>query len=166
MEVKGKFKLETQEVMKFSSFHQRKNVLISYAVIYFFSLGINYLTVREINGYLFLISAVSGLVFSILLSLLLHIRNKSVYRSYTLVNIATENTFDGEGIRLALESNVTEIPYDKIHKVCETKTAFYVYISNIQAAVLPKKSFETPEDIAIVKLLFIQNIDKAKLKLR
>ena len=83
----------------------------------------------------------------------------------SLIIGSVTTTFTDTGIHEESEMAAMNLGYDLIFKVCEVKTAFYVFVSSVQAVIIPKRCFESAEDVQAVRELFRKNMPPKKVRL-
>ncbi len=158
MSVKGTFTYTEKDYLKFNLFHSRNFFLIFGVMLIILAfMAIAYGVWLQFSIGLAATAAALGIMYY---------QSKRNYKTSTLRGIEVENIFDETGIHQKNTLGETNLPYNLIYKVCETKEAFYVYISKIQAFIVQKRYFEKPEDIETVKELFKNNLPAKQLKLR
>lgn len=166
MSVTKIIKLEKSDFMKFNLYFAKKSLIllpfimfiISYAIINELGLlGLLELTISLIIGFI---------IAPIFFIISLYIFVNKYFKSYSLASMQVETTIDGNGITHKSELGNTILPFDKIYKISETKHAFYVFTSNRQAMVLPKRFFNIDSENKEIREIFINNMDKKKLNLK
>lgn len=83
------------------------------------------------------------IVYPIILSVTLNSQIKKMYKSNRRINMLEEVlTFYDEYLESKSEHNYCKVQYTDIYRVCETKTNFYVFISDNQAFIIIKSELE------------------------
>jgi len=172
MEVKVKISVSEKDYINFTFYHQRQPMIwvpfIVFALLVLLCAGGDMMHGRKDNVVLIcVIAMVSAVLVFLFGSLVAFFRAKRVWQSSTLLKTAglVEATFSDAGLREESEASTLNLGYGNILKICETKTAFYLFVSTIQAAIIPKRCFDSTNDIQAVRELFRKNMDKKKLRL-
>ena len=102
----------------------------------------------------------------ILMIFLMFIQPKLYYKSArSLVESTTKYSFGEEYMIAETNSESTngssKIMYNALHKVCEIDDLFFIYISNVQAFVIPKKCC-SPEATREVRSILQSKVKKYK----
>lgn len=92
--------------------------------------------------------------------------SKKYFNSNKLLQNEQKYNFTDEGISISSENGNGKIDWDKIFKVDESKTFFALYISIGQAYIIPKRFFNSDDDIKLFKEILKDNIDNKKLKMK
>ena len=166
MEVKATFKTNANDNAKFSIYSNRKFFIVMPIALTIFCLCLTYLIYHEIDDFQLLIFIIGAILLIPLLMLVVLLKSNSSFKSNAFNNMQAKMTFNDDGISQSSEIGNTTLPYNKIYKIREVKSAFYLYISKSQVMDLQKRYFTCPEDIQTVKTLFTKHIGKKKLKLR
>jgi hypothetical protein len=58
------------------------------------------------------------------------------------------------------------LPWNRIVSVQETRNAFYIFISDTHANVMPKDQISSEAEVANLRSQFSKNLDKPRLKLK
>ena len=88
--------------------------------------------------------------------------NRSGRESYV-----QETEIDGFGVRVAVGKNRARMGFDKLVRVRETGRAFYLFISDNQAWILPKSQMEDREaECRQIREILCTVIERGRLKLK
>lgn len=74
---------------------------------------------------------------------------------------------DGYGIHVTVGKKKAKLPFDRLLRVCETRGAFYLFLAENQAWILPKAQMEDREaECAQLRRIFETVVERRKLRLR
>jgi len=182
MDVKVKVDLTEKEYMRFGFYCQRKlmmwvplvaTVIVFCATIMDLRATLNvHCEMCKTHHYVAvcLTALITGVIVGVMLFLfavlVAFLRGRYEWKSSVPVRGVIEATFSDGGVCQVSEVGTVNLSYDKLYRVCEIKTAFYVYVSSVQAMIVPKRCFESAEDTKAVRELFARSVDKKKLSLR
>jgi len=93
-------------------------------------------------------------------------RINSFYKQKKLTDFSVDFTVDKSGIHAASERGDSDLPWNRVAGVHETRNAFYIFITDTHANVMPKDQLQSTADAATLRALFEKNLDKPKLKLK
>lgn len=78
-----------------------------------------------------------------------------------------ETEIDGFGVHVTVGKDRAKLGFDKLLRVQETRGAFYVYISDHQAWILPKAQMEDRDaECAQLRQIFQTVVERGRLRLR
>jgi len=171
MDVKVKIDLTEKEYMRFGFYCQRKFMIwvpLTVAVICFLAFILIDIALSKKSDFVVLcvLAVIAGVSTHFIGSRIAFLRIRSVWKSSAPLMGLADTTFSDGGIYQVSDVGTLNLSYDKFFKVCETQMAFYAYVSSTQAVIVPKRCFESAEDVKTVRELFIKNVDKKKLRLR
>lgn len=113
------------------------------------------------------IMAVLGTVFLIGINILTTVlRINKFYQQKKLTDFTVTFTTDKTGIHAASERGDSDLPWNRIVAIRETKYAFYVFITESYANVLPKDQFANGEEISTFRALLEKNMEASRLKIK
>ena len=128
-----------------------------------YALGIG-ISAAILNG---LLMAVVGTLVLIGINILTTVtRINSFYKQKKLSDFSVKFTVDKSGLHAASERGDSDLPWNRIVAVHETKHAFYIFITDSHANVMPKDQFSSPKEIDAFRSLLAQNLEKTRLKIR
>lgn len=77
-----------------------------------------------------------------------------------------ETEIDGFGVHVSVGKNKAKMGFEDLVRVQETRSAFYLFISESQAWILPKKQMEDPQaECAQLRELFRTVVERRRLRL-
>lgn len=113
-----------------------------------------------------LIMAVAGTLVLIGINIITTVtRINKFYKQKMLTDFTVTFTTDKTGIHAASERGDSDLAWNRIVEVRETNHAFYVFITDSHANVLPKDQFSGEEQIKIFRTLLEKNVEAARLKI-
>ncbi|MBQ8852091.1 MAG: YcxB family protein [Oscillibacter sp.] len=77
-----------------------------------------------------------------------------------------QTEINGFGVHVTVEKDKAKLPFDRIHKVRETKKAIYIHLSDTQAWILPKSQMAGEEEAARLLEMLSSVIESGRLQLR
>ena len=114
-----------------------------------------------------LLMAVSGTLILIGINIITAVmRINSFYKQKKITDFTVTFTTDKEGIHAASERGDSDLPWNRIVEIRETRHAFYVFITDSHANVLPKDQFSGEAEIAEFRALLEKNMEAARLKIK
>ena len=166
MDFKTTINLTQKDYIQFVFFHQRKRKIWE-PVIVTVSSFILFVILSKGDIMLSCLAAmIVGLICLPIFTMCLFLQCKRLWKkSAPIMRDAIETIFSDVGVYQKSKLGTLDLTFDNIFKVSETKNAFYVYISSIQAAIIPKRCFDRTEDIQAIRALFLNNMDAKKLSL-
>lgn len=94
-------------------------------------------------------------------------RVKSELRRSGRDSYVQETEIDGFGVRVAVGKTRAKMGFDKLVRVRETAGAFYLFIADNQAWILPKAQMEDrEEECRRIREIFRTVVEKGRLKLK
>ncbi len=117
-----------------------------------------------LNGFLM---AVVGTLILIGINILMAVmRINSYYKQKKLTEFSVTFTADKSGIHATSERGNSDLAWDRIVAVRETTHAFYIFITDAHANVMPKDQFSGIKAMEAFRSLVDQNVEKSRLKLK
>lgn len=104
------------------------------------------------------------LLFPVLLPLLLWIRSIDLVLLKGAKGKVLQYHFTKEGILLKQEEQQLELRWEDVLRALETKSGFYLYITNTSALVLPKNQYEAR--VSSLRYLLKEQVPEKRLKLK
>ncbi len=156
------------------NFYIMRKKLISTAIIVFVIIAGTLALMRYAQG-LAIQSAIANAllmaVFGTLLLLAVNVvttlmRINSFYKQKKLVDFSVDFTVDKDGIHAMSDRGNSDLPWNRVVSIQETRNAFYIFISDTHANVMPKDQISSEAEIANLRSLFSKNLDKPRLKLK
>lgn len=94
------------------------------------------------------------------------LRMNRYYQQKKLTDFSVTFTTDQTGIRATSERGDSDLPWNRIVAVRETRNAFYIFITESHANVMPKDQFPGEAEIAIFRALLEKNVAPSRLKIK
>ncbi|WP_461613924.1 YcxB family protein [Clostridium sp. Marseille-QA1073] len=175
-EVKANFKLEFKDYKDFNIHHSKKH-FYGAAILYFilfmgtilfkiFSNGMDAQLLKEIliiaipTGIL-LVSLILGAFYFLIV-----FYSKKVFKSEMLLQEEQNYIINDDGILLISKSSNNNIGWKNIFKVTESKNSIFIYLGNIKSMIIPKRAFNSNDDIGILKDIMKRNLTAEKIKIK
>lgn len=93
-------------------------------------------------------------------------RINNFYKQKKLVDFSVDFTVDKDGIHATSDRGDSDLPWNRIVSIQETRNAFYIFITDTHANVMPKDQIVSETGVATLRGLFEKNLDKSRLKLK
>ncbi|CAN7268805.1 YcxB family protein [Rossellomorea sp. LjRoot5] len=162
--------LTFKEYKKFSSFHSRRWVIwfTLSTFILFFALSIYFLynpgdifSFGEMAAILFVSSTVSvfiSVIFFLYAKAVIRIKATREYKSDQLIKKEFIYTFSEEGINQNRGRSINYIEWNEIVFVREDPPMFLLYVSKNKSIVIPRRFFESIEELKLFKQIIRENV--------
>lgn len=170
MELRKTFHLELEDYISFNLFHSKKQLLISLlafiGLVPLFTLAISdsqdHHLVLSVS---IILSIVIGILYALLTVFLLKRKLRKQYNSTRLMQAESEIIIDKAGLRQSNEFSNLAISWTDVFKAVESKKGFYLYISKMQAFIIPKHLVSAEEEKILRGLIDI-NLPSEKNRLK
>ncbi|MEZ4510202.1 MAG: YcxB family protein [Eubacteriales bacterium] len=169
----GSFTITKKDNLRYNFFLMRKKLVatsILVFVIIFAMIGlVKYaqgvgLTAAILNGALM---AVVGVLILVGINIAAAVwRINGYYKQKKLTDFSVTFTADKAGIHSVSERGDSDLPWNRIVEVRETRHAFYIFITDSHANVMPKEQFANASDAEVFRALLEKNVAKTRLKLK
>jgi hypothetical protein len=167
------FTIAKKDNLRYNFFLMRKKLIATSALVFViiatmigllkYAQGAS-VSVALINA---LIMAVAGTLILIGINLITTVvRMNGYYKQKKLMDFVVTFTTDKEGIHAKSERGDSDLPWSRIVEVHETRHAFYVFITDSHANVLPKDQFSDAAEISTFRALLEKNVEAARLKIK
>jgi hypothetical protein len=93
-------------------------------------------------------------------------RLNNLYRQKKLLDFSVDFTVDAAGIHARSERGDSDLPWSRITSVQETRHAFYIFITDTHANVMPKDQLKSGADVAALRGLFQKHLDAPRRRLK
>ena len=125
-------------------------------------------TLRTLCQWLLLAGAAAGMGLSTLfLAVSTCLRVRAQLRRSGRERYVQETEIDGFGVRVTVGKDRAKLGFDKLRRVQETRGAFYLFLSDSQAWILPKAQMEDrAAECAQLRQIFRTVIERGRLRLR
>lgn len=175
MEFRKKFTSNLKDYTEFNFFHNKNKLIVLSAVLLVMApliwiifgvinLGGNWWRLFTVNPTIYLIFIL--IILLILLNFLqVRLISKKQYNSSMEMKVEKEVVIDTVGVRTSNEFGNYSAGWHNVYKAVESKKAFYIYVSKIQAHIIPKK-YITADEADIIKSLIKQNLVRSQYRLR
>ena len=125
-------------------------------------------TLRTLCQWLLLAGAAAGMGLSTLfLAVSTCLRVRAQLRRSGRERYVQQTEIDGFGVRVTVGKDRAKLGFDKLRRVQETRGAFYLFLSDSQAWILPKAQMEDrAAECAQLRQIFRTVIERGRLRLR
>lgn len=169
--------LTAKEYKKFSSFHTSRWILwitISTYIVLF--LGLIYIQYKpgDILNFgdmaaILLISSTASVCIATLIFLyakvVIRVKATREYKSDQLIKNELTYTFSDAGIHQKRGRSINDIDWNEIVSIKEFAPMFLIYLSRNKAMIIPKRFFESEEEIKLFKKMVNENVTQEKNKI-
>jgi hypothetical protein len=160
MEFRKSYMLSLQDYLSYNRFSHRKQLIMMPALFLVLMLAVCIFIVFAdrtpdivtLAVIILLIVLFAGLI-ALSNILALNHQAKRQYRSSHSLKSEFELTMDKDGVRESSSSFTSNAKWDQVIYAVESKNAFYIHMSTLQAFVIPKALLNPNEDALIRKLL-------------
>lgn len=112
-------------------------------------------------------ATVAAVVTVLALSVSTRLKVKGQVKSSGRASYVQETEINGFGVRVTVGRDQAKLGFPDLVKVRETGKAFYLFLSDSQAWILPKKQMENPRaECAQLRELFAAVIERDRLRLK
>ena len=94
------------------------------------------------------------------------VRINKLYKQRKLTDFTVSFQTDKSGIHAASERGDSDLPWNRIVAVRETRHAFYVFITDSHANVLPKDQFTDEAETALFRSILEKNMEPQRLNIK
>lgn len=109
----------------------------------------------------------AGTVILLIINILTAVlRINSYYKQKIISNFGVTYSTDADGIHGVSDRGNSDLPWSQIVAVRETRHAFYVFITESHANVMPKDQFSSADAIAAFRALLVSNVTATRLKIQ
>jgi hypothetical protein len=169
----GSFTITKKDNLRFNFFLMRKKLIATSALVFviiFAMVGL----LKYAQGAGVLSAILNGALMSVVGIVILVginvatavMRINRFYTQRKLTDFTVSFTADKAGIHSFSERGDSDLPWNRILEVRETLHAFYIFITDSHANVMPKDQFANPKDAETFRSLLEMNVAKSRLKLR
>jgi len=114
-----------------------------------------------------LIMAVSGTLILIGINIVTAVlRINSFYKQKKITDFTVTFTTDQAGIHATSERGDSDLPWNRIVAIRETRNAFYIFITESHANVMPKDQFSNESELSLFRTVLEKNMEPARLKIK
>jgi hypothetical protein len=169
----GQFTITKRDNLRFNFFLMRKKLLATGALVFViiaamvgilkYAQGAG-LQAAILNG---LLMAAAGTLFLIGINVITTVmRINSFYKQKKLTDFSVAFTADKTGIHATSDRGDSDLPWNRIVEVRETAHAFYIFITESHANVMPKDQFANAADIVTFRSLLTKNMEARRLRIK
>jgi len=169
----GRFTITKKDNLRFNFFLMRKKLIATSALVFVIILSIIGLLkyaqgasveIAVLNGVLMAVAGTLLLVGINLITTVTRINN--FYKQKKLTDFSVVFTADKTGIHATSDRGDSDLPWNRIVEVRETAHAFYIFITESHANVMPKDQFASAADLATFRSLLTKNMEARRLRIK
>ncbi len=173
MQFKGHFTITKRDNIDFNLLlMKRKLVSASATVFVVIALLVGFL--KYMQGIPLSSAALQALLLAALGVLLLAVINiasmllriNGMYKSSKIAEFSFDALVDKDGFHAMSDRGNSDVPWERILSVVETRVAFYVFITDSNANVLPKTQIAGASGVETLRKLFARYMPAQKLRLK
>ncbi len=169
----GQFTITKKDNLRYNFYSMRKK-LLSTSLLVFVIIGAMIGFLRYGQGYGVTSSLVNALITAVVgTALLLAIniiatvlRMNSFYKQKKLSDFSVTFTADDTGIHAVSDRGNADLEWNRIVAVRETRNAFYVFITDSYANVMPKDQSTGEQEFAKLRKLLYKHVPNNRLKIK
>ncbi len=173
MQFQGHFTITRKDNIRFNLLLMKRK-LISASIVVFFVIALLVGIIKYMQGFALTAAITQALIMAVLGMILLAIVNvvsmmmrvNSMYKSKKITDFSFDATVDKSGFHATSDRGDSDIPWERILSVTETGAAFYVFITDSNANVLPKPQITNPSDMETLRKLLTKHLPAHKLHLK
>lgn len=169
----GQFTITKKDNRRFNFFHMRRKLIVTAIIVFLVIFGM--LSVVRIGQGMepqeavlrALGMATAGVVLLVgvnLVSALIKINR--LYKTKQLSDFTVTFIVDKAGVHAKSDRGDSDIPWARIALIKETRNAFYLFLTDNYANVIPKDQLKSPADLETLRALFRLNLDKRRCKVK
>ena len=167
------FQITKKDNLRYNFFLMQKKLVATSVLVFVIILGMIGVT-RYMQGANLTSAIFSGLLMGLAGTALLIainigtavLRINNYYKQNKLSNFGVTFTTDAEGMHGTSERGNFDLPWSRIVAVRETHHAFYIFITDSHANVMPKDQFSSADAIAAFRALLEKNVVKSRLRIK
>ena len=168
----GKFTITQKDNLRYNFFSMRKK-LLSTSLLVFVIIGAMVGFLRYGQGYGLSSSLVNALLTAtagtaVLLTVnavATVLRMNNFYKQKKLTDFTVTFTADQSGIHAVSDRGNSDLEWGRIVAVRETRKAFYIFLTDSYANVMPKDQSTGEQEFAVLRKLLYAHVDKSRLKI-
>ena len=174
MEYKGHFTISKKDNIDFNFLLMKNRLIRSTAVVFVlivilvtllnYALKAMPLTAALVQG---LLMGVVGIVLMFAINIgSMYTRINAMYKQKKIQDFTYDVTVSKTGFHATSNHGDSDIPWERVQSMQETKHAFYVFITENNANVMPKTQMQLPADAERIRKIAFQNLDASRCKLK
>ncbi|MDP3447417.1 MAG: YcxB family protein [Eubacteriales bacterium] len=167
------FTITKKDNLRYNFFLMQKKLIATSALVFVIIAAMIGL-LKYAQGASISVSVLNALLMAVLGTLILVainiittvVRMNGYYNQKKLTDFSVTFTTDKTGIRATSERGDSDLPWNRIVAVRETRNAFYIFITESHANVMPKDQFSGESEVAVFRALLEKNVEAARLKIK
>ena len=173
MQFQGHFTITKKDNIRFNLLLMKRK-LISACLVVFFVIALLVGVLKFMQGIPLSAAIAQALIMAVLGAVLLTVVNivsmliriNGMYKAKKITEFSFDAKVDKDGFHATSDRGDSDIPWERILSIIETGAAFYVFITDSNANVLPKPQITNPSDVETLRKLFTKHMPAQKLRLK
>lgn len=173
MQYTGHFTITKKDNLDFNFLLMKKRLILSSALVFVIIVAVVTL-IRYQYYFMFVESLLQGLLMGVIGLVLMfginvgsmYSRLNAMYKKRQITDFSFDVTVDESGFHAASERGNSDIPWARILQAKETGRAFYIFITENNANVLPKAQMQLPADADALRAIIKAYLEPGKCKLK
>ena len=167
------FQITKKDNLQYNFFLMKNKLIATSALVFCIILGMitatRYMLGVGIHSALLsgALMGLAGTAFLLVVNILTAVlRVNSFYKQNKLSDFGVTFNTDADGIHGLSDRGNFDLPWNRIVAVRETRHAFYIFITESHANVMPKEQFSNADAIVAFRALLEKNVAKTRLKIQ
>jgi len=169
----GQFTITKKDNLRYNFFSMRKK-LAATSVLVFVIIGTMVGFLRYAQGMPLSAAVVNALLLAVMGTVILIainvittvLRINSMYQQRKLTDFTVTFTADQTGIHAVSSRGNSDLEWNRIFAVHETRNAFYIFITESYANVMPKDQIPDARAAEAFRALLVEHVEKNRLKIK
>lgn len=174
MEYQGHFTITKKDNIDFNFLLMKKRLISSTIIVFIVVVMLvtllNYaLKAMPLGSALMqgLLMGIIGIVLMLAINIgSMYTRINAMYKQKKILDFTFDVTVDKTGFHARSSRGDSDVPWERILSIQETKNAFYVFITENNANVLPKSQMRLPADAELIRKLAAKYLEASRCKLK
>ena len=174
MQYSGRFTITKKENTQFNLYLIQKKLLTTSLVIFlivavmvgFMSYAAKGMTVQGAIWQGVLMGLVGVALITAFTLLSMYVKINTMYKKKQLTEFSFDATVDKDGVHSRSERGDSDVPWNRIAQIVETKQAFYIVLSDQHTNVFPKAQIPAEKDMENLRAIFRKYMEPARLRLK
>ena len=174
MQYTGHFVITKKENREYNFFLMKKKLISGTVVVFLIILLLVGLLNYMAKGLSLMDAVLQGLLMAVIGAALMIainlvsavLRINSFYKQKKLADFKLDVVIDKDGVHTKSDRGSADLPWNRIQQITETGKAFYLFITENNANVLPKTQMQLPQDAETIRKLFQKNMEANRLRLK
>ena len=167
------FQITKKDNLQYNFFLMKNKLIATSALVFCIILGMitatRYMLGVGIQSALLsgVLMGLAGTAFLLVINIVTAVlRVNSYYKQNKISDFSVTFTTDADGMHGVSERGNFDLPWNRIVAVRETRHAFYIFITESHANVMPKEQFSSADAVETFRALLEKNVSKTRLKIQ